>query len=101
MDGFTERIFLRWLPWILRMNSNIVAKKGVALTSERAIDDDTITVHFKRTGYVETVVTYSTHANKIVTQQWSCVAAVVDRCCLVFSVIVTVVSVTVFLVYAY
>ncbi|XP_037037721.1 neuronal acetylcholine receptor subunit beta-3-like [Bradysia coprophila] len=102
VDGLTKKIFLRWLPRMLRMNisSNIVTEQDPVLWNKKMVED-TITIQIKRSGGVETVVTYSLHADKIVAQQWSCVAAVVDRMCLVFSLIVTFLSVTIFLVYAY
>lgn len=102
VDGLTKKVFLHWLPRILRMNisSNIVAEQNVVLHSNEKIDD-MITIELKRSGCAETMVTYSMQADKIVAQQWSCVAVVVDRLCLVISLIVTFVSVCIFLVYAY
>ncbi|XP_037037723.1 acetylcholine receptor subunit alpha-type acr-16-like [Bradysia coprophila] len=102
VDGLTKKLFLRWLPRMLRMNisSNIVTEQDAVLWNKKMVKD-TFTIQIKRSGGVETVVTFSLHADKIVAQEWSCVAAVVDRMCLVFSLIVTFLSVTIFLVYAY
>ncbi|KAG4071080.1 hypothetical protein HA402_002752 [Bradysia odoriphaga] len=102
VDGLTKKLFLRWLPRILRMNisSNIVAEQDAVLCTKKMVED-TITIQIKRSRGVETVVTYSLPEEKIVAQQWSCVAAVVDRMCLMISLIVTFLSVTILIIYAY
>lgn len=102
VDGLTKKLFLHWLPRILRMNisSKVDAEEDAVLFNKK-VNIDTITIQLKRSGCLETVVAYSPNVDTIMAQQWSCIATVVDRLCLVFSLVVTFLSITIFLVYAY
>ncbi len=103
VQGLSKKLFLFWLPRMLRMNPSPNIVKQDAMQSNNKKIGDTIIVHLNQSGRVDGSVdfTFSLQSDKLVIQQWKFIAAVVDRMCLMFSIVFTFISVIVFLVYAF
>ncbi len=91
LQGLSKKLFLCWLPRILRMNHspNTFSGRDIVLS---VCNKSKITLHLSQCGH--------TDSDKIVIQQWKFVASIVDRMCLMLSLTFSFISVTVFLIYA-
>ncbi len=93
VQGRSRKLFLCWLPRILRMNTHNHIGKQIGRKTRTSTKAKVRDAAGSR---CYPVVSYKTRK-----QQWIFVAVVVDRLCLICSLLFTFVSVTVFLVYAF
>lgn len=97
VEGNSKIIFLYWLPWILRMNlpTNIFCQHD--RIPSKKVESDII---LDKNGKVDSMLKLESSSDKV-KQQWIFIATVVDRLCLIISLIFTFASVSVFLIYAF
>lgn len=88
IQGRSKKIFMHWLPQLLCMRKPAqIEQMNLLPLSNRKISDSN--------------ASWSVSSDVIWRQQWIFVAAVVDRLCLLCSLLFTLVSVTVFLANAF
>lgn len=93
IQGRSRNFFLYWLPRILRMSPlpNIVALNERMPSSQMKVEG----IH--QCGHKDSVVNAGILSERQVKQQWKFIAVVVDRLCLILSLLFTFVSVTILL----
>lgn len=102
VKGRSKKLFLCWLPRILRITPppNIFGQHD-QIPSRKMQVGDAITLDINPSDQMDAMVEFGLSSNKKLKQQWIFIATVVDRLCLVISLAFIFVSVTVFLIYAF
>lgn len=98
IQGRSRNFFLYWLPRILRMSPlpNIVALNERMPSSPMKVEG-IIPLYTHQCGHKDSVVNAGILSERQVKQQWKFIAVVVDRLCLILSLLFTFVSVTILL----
>lgn len=102
VEGRFKIVFLHWLPKILRMNppSNVVCQYDRMPSCNKKVGD-VIQVDVNGSEQMDSMLSNRTSCDDKMKQQWRFIATVVDRLCLIISLIFTFVSISVFLIYAF
>lgn len=93
----SKNVFLYWLPWILRMTT----PPNIVCDYDRMPSDKKKVAILDINGQVDSTVNFGISTDTKLKQQWIFIATVVDRLCLIISLIFTFVSIIVFLIYAF
>lgn len=101
IQGWSNKLFLHWLPRLLCMRlSNEFDHKNRRSSFEKRLGN-VFYSHVHQQGRYDTNTYLGKFSEVSAKQQWLFAAMVVDRLCLVISLIFTVISVSVFLIYGF
>lgn len=99
VQGMSKKVFLRWLPWILRIKTptNILHQmEGMVSTKIKV--GGIIPLYNNQWGHTDAISNLGLSSEKILKEQWKFIAFVVDRLCLILSILFTFISVIILFV---